>query len=93
MPTHAWAEHVVLVELYSSDADVVRTTAHLLEQRFAARDVEVLVGGNELQVHSELDRPVPAAEVAQLLAETGVRARAVHERHQWSVVDVDGRAG
>lgn len=88
MPTHAWAEHVVHVQLYSSDRDIVRTTAQLLQQRFAGRDVEVLADGDELEVRSEPERPVAAAEVAQLLAEAGVRARTVHERQEWSVTDV-----
>lgn len=41
MTLHAWAEHVVHVQLASRDAEIARTAARFFEQRFWAQDVEV----------------------------------------------------
>ena len=88
MSTHAWPEHVVHVELVSNDADIAAETVRFLEQRFADREPEAVAEPGGVRLHSEPARPVTAAEVAGALAEAGVRAHAVHERQEWSVVDV-----
>ena len=88
MSTHAWPEHVVHVELVSDDSDITSETLRFLEQRFADREPEAIAEPGGVRLHSEPDRPVTAAEVAGALAEAGVRAHAVHERQEWSVVDV-----
>ena len=88
MTLHAYAEHVVHVELVSRDAEIARAAARFIEQRFRAQGVEAAAEPGELQVHSDPARAVGAAQVAQALAEAGVRAHAVHEREEWSVVEV-----
>lgn len=88
MSTHAWSEHVVHVELVSDDAEIRSATVTFLEQRFADREAEAVAEPGGVRLHSEPARPVTAAEVAGALAEAGVRAHAVHEREEWSVVDV-----
>ncbi len=88
MSAHAWPEHVVHVELVSDDPDITSETLRFLEQRFADREPDALAEPGGVRLHSEPDRPVTAADVAGALAEAGVRAHAVHERQEWSVVDV-----
>ena len=88
MSTYAWSEHVVHVDLLSRDPDIAAETVRFLEQRFADRDPEGRAEPGGVRLHSELERPVTAAEVAHALAEAGVRADAVHERQEWSVADV-----
>lgn len=88
MSTHAWAEHVVHVDLVSGDAQIAIETVRFLEQRFAERDPEGHAEPGRVRLHSAPERPVTAAEVAAALAEAGVRAHVVHERQEWSVVDV-----
>lgn len=88
MSTHAWAEHVVHVDLVSDDPQVAAETVRFLEQRFVERDPEGRAATGRVRLHSEPERPVTAAEVAGALAEVGVRAHAVHERQEWSVTDV-----
>ena len=102
MSTHAWAEHVVHVDLVSDDPQIASEAVRFLEQRFAERDAEAHAEPGDVRLHSGSERPVTAAEVAGALAEAGVRAHAVHERQEWSVADVSpavpliatsGRAG
>lgn len=88
MSVHAWAEHVVHVELVSSDPDIASETMRFLEQRFGDREPEAHAEPSRVRLHSEPDLPVTAADVARALAEAGVRAHAVHERQEWSVADV-----
>ncbi len=88
MVAHAWSEHVVHAVLVSRDRDVTAETVRFLEHRFADREVEAHTDAGGLRLHSEPDRPVTAAEVARALAEAGVRVHGVHERLEWSVVDV-----
>ncbi len=88
MSLHAWVEHVVHVELVSDDAEIASTAVRFLEQRFPDREVEGHAEPGRVQLHSESDQPVTAADVARALAEAGVRAHAVHDRQEWSVVDV-----
>lgn len=88
MTLHAWAEHVVHVDLVSRDQEISRTAARFLEQRFRTQDVEVVAEPGELEVHSDPEDRVGAAQVAQALVEAGVRAHAVHEREEWGVADV-----
>lgn len=88
MSVHAWSEHVVHVELVSEDPDITSETLRFLEQRFADREPEGHAEPGGVRLHSEPDRPVTAADVASALAEAGVRAHAVHERQEWSVVDI-----
>ncbi len=88
MDTHAWIEHVVHVDLVSDDPQIAAETVRFLEQRFVERDPEGHAEPGRVRLHSELERPVTAAEVACALAEAGVRAHAVHERQEWSVADV-----
>ena len=88
MSTHAWAEHVVHVDLVSDDPQIASATVRFLEQRFAERDPEGHAEPGEVRLHSGTERPVTAAEVAGVLAEAGVRAHAVHGRQEWSVADV-----
>lgn len=88
MAMHTWSEHVVHVELLSGDAEIGRTAARFLEQRFRAQDVEVTAEPGVLRVHSEPEHVVTAAQVAQALVESGVRAHAIHERMEWSVAEL-----
>lgn len=88
MSTHAWAEHVVHVDLVSGVPEVASETVRFLEQRFADRDPEGHAQQGRVRLHSLPDRPVTAGDVARALAEAGVRANAVHERAEWSVADV-----
>jgi hypothetical protein len=88
MSTHAWAEHVVHVDLLSDDPEIASETVRFLEQRFADRDPEGHAAPDGVRLHSGPDRPVAAADVARALAEAGVRAHAVHERVEWSVADL-----
>jgi hypothetical protein len=88
MTMHAWAEHVVHVELLSDDTEIASTAVRFLEQRFADRDVEGHAEPGRVRLHSETDRPVTAADVARALVEAGVRAHAVHDRQEWSIADV-----
>ena len=88
MSTHAWAEHVVHVDLVSDDPQIASETVRFLEQRFADRDPEGYAEPDAVRLHSEPEQPVTAAEVAASLAEAGVRAHAVHGRQEWSVADV-----
>ncbi len=76
MSTHAWAEHVVDVDLVSADPQIASETVGFLEQRFAERDPEGHAEPGRVRLHSGPDRPVAAADVARALAETGVRAHA-----------------
>ena len=87
MTMHAWAEHVVHVELLSGDAEIAETTVRFLERRFSDRDVEGHAEPGRIGLHSDLARPVSAEDVARALVEAGVRAHAVHERQEWSVTD------
>lgn len=88
MTTHAWAEHVVCVELVSQDSQIADETARFLEQRFDALDPDARAEPGRVHLHSQPEQPVTAAQVAGALAEAGVRALAVHERQEWSVADV-----
>jgi len=88
MSTHAWPEHTVHVELVSEDPEITFETLRFLEHRFADREPDAAAESGGLRLHSEPDRPVTAADVAQALAEAGVRAHAVYERQEWSVMDV-----
>ncbi len=88
MSAHAWPEHVVHVELVSDDPEITSEALRFLEQRFAEREPDAFAESGGLRLHSEPDRPVTAADVACALAEAGVRAHAVHERQEWSVMDV-----
>lgn len=85
---HAWSEHVVHVELLSHDAEIARTAARFLEQRFRGSEPEVDAEPGELRVHTEPGRAVTAAQVAAALADAGVRAHTVHEREEWSVAEL-----
>ena len=87
MPLHAWSEHVVHVELLSDDAEIARTAARFLEQRFRDSEPEVQAEPGELRVHTDAARAVTAAQVATALVAAGVRAHAVHEREEWSVAE------
>lgn len=87
MTMHAWPEHVVHVELLSDDAEIAKTAVRFLERRFADRDVEGHAEPGRVGLHSDLDRPVTAEDVARALVDAGVRAHAVHERQEWSVTD------
>lgn len=89
MTTHAWAEHVVHVDLLSGAPEIASEAVRFLEQRFADRDPEGHAEPGMVRLHTVPDRPVTAADVARALAEAGVRARSVHERVEWSVADVD----
>lgn len=88
MSTHAWSEHVVHIALLSHDPDIAGETVRFLEQRFVDRDPEGHAEPGRVRLHSGLERPVTAAEVAGALTEAGGRAHAVHERQEWSVADV-----
>ena len=88
MTTHAWAEHVVHVHLLSSAPEIAVEAMRFLEGRFADRDPEGHAEPGKVRLHTVPDRPVTAGDVARALAETGVRARSVHERVEWSVADV-----
>lgn len=88
MSMHAWAEHVVHVELLSDDHEIASTAVRYLEQRFRDLAVEGHAERGAVRLHSEIERPVRAADVARALVEAGVRAHAVHERQEWSVADV-----
>lgn len=88
MTLHAWSEHVVHVELLSDDSEICRTAARFLEQRFRDSEPEVSSAPGQLRVHTDAARPVRAAQVATALAEAGVRATTVHEREEWSVVEL-----
>ena len=88
MAMHAWSEHVVHVELLSGDGEIARTAKRFLEQRFGANEPEVHAEAGKLRVHTEPDRTVTAAQVAQALVDAGVRADAVHEREEWSVAEL-----
>ena len=87
MALHAWSEHVVHVELVSDDREIARAAARYLELRYGEEDDEVEAGPGRLRVHSEPERRVTSADVAQALVEAGVRAHALHEREEWSVTD------
>ena len=88
MPLHAWADHVVHIELLSNDAEISSSTALFLERRFHAQGVEVSDAAGRLEVRSEPDTRVTAGAIALALAEAGVRANTVHERQEWSVAEV-----
>lgn len=91
MPMHAWADHVVHVELTSSDAQVAALTARVLRERLPVEPDDVGDVGDvlgTLEVRSTLERPVTAEQVAGALRAAGVRASRVYERAEWSVVDV-----
>lgn len=87
MTTHAWAEHVVRVDLVSGDAEVASETTRFLEGRFRDRDPEGHAEPGGVRLHTPVGTPVSAADVALALAEAGVRAHAIHERVEWSVAD------
>ncbi len=87
MTTHAWAEHVVRVDLVSGDPEVASETVRFLEGRFLDRDPEVHAEPGGVRLHTPTGTAVTAADVALALAEAGVRAHAVHERVEWSVAD------
>lgn len=88
MTLHAFVEHVVHVDLSSRDAEIARTTARFLTQRFRSQEVEVHSEPGSVRVHADTSHGVTAGQVARALVEAGVRAHAVHEREEWSVVDV-----
>lgn len=88
MTTHAWAEHVVHVDLLSGAREIAAEAVLFLEQRFADRDPEGHAEPGKVRLHTVPNRPVTAADVARALAEAGVQARSVHERVEWSVADV-----
>ncbi len=88
MSMHAWAEHVVHIDLLSDDREIASTAVRFLEQRFRDYDVEGHSEPGKVRLHSEPERPVTAVDVAHALVEAGVRAHAVHERQEWSVADV-----
>lgn len=88
MTTHAWAEHVVHVDLVSGAPEIAVEAMRFLEKRFVDRDPEGHAEPGTMRLHTVPDRPVTAGEVARALAEAGVRARSVSERVEWSVADV-----
>lgn len=88
MPLHSWADHVVHVDLLSSDLEIARTSRLFLETRFAQQEADVTCEPGGLQVRSDTPSRVTAADVAQALVEAGVRTHSVYEREEWSVADV-----
>lgn len=87
MTTHAWAEHVVRVDLVSGDPELASETVRFLEGRFRDSDPEGHAEPGGVSLHTPTGTAVTAADVALALAEAGVRAHAVHERVEWSVAD------
>ena len=86
MLERAWQDHVVHVELFTSDAKPMRGYVNFLVDKLAARDAFVAVASpGRVEVRTEPDTPVTAAEVAGLLADAGLPAAAVHERLEWSI--------
>lgn len=88
MSLHTWCDHVVHVELLSGDPEITKTAAQYLERSLGAEDVEVSADAGSLQVRSEFDKAVTAAQVAEALSRGGVRAQAVYGRDEWSVTEV-----
>lgn len=88
MPLHAWADHVVHVELLSRDSEISSTTVQYLQRRFQVQGADVSGEAGHLEVRSEAGTEVSAGAVAQVLVEAGVRAHSVHERPEWSVAEV-----
>ena len=88
MPQHTWADHVVHVELLSRDTEISSTTVLFLQRRFHAQGADVSGEAGHLEVRSDGGSVVTAGDVAQVLAEAGVRAHSVHERQEWSVAEV-----
>lgn len=88
MRLHTWADHVVHVELLSDDSDISTTTELFLERRFQAEGADVSGNDGRLEVRTQPGSTITAGDVAQALAEAGVRAHNVHEREEWSVAEV-----
>ncbi len=92
MTLHSLCDHVVHVELLSSDPEISRAALDLLTEVFGSREADATGADGVLQLRSEPADPVSAAEVAQVLLAAGVRTHTVHERVEWSVVDVPDHA-
>ena len=88
MALHAWCDHVVHVHLYSRDDELSQTCARLIEQRFADREVDTMAEAGYVEVRSSPENPATAADVAQALVATQVRALSVFDREEWSVAEV-----
>lgn len=88
MALHAWCDHVVHVHLYSRDEELSSTCARLLEQRFADREVDTMAEPGYVEVRSSQDNALTAADVAQALLTTQVRALSIFDRAEWSVAEV-----
>lgn len=84
---HAWCDHVVHVELYGSNAKVAEEYARFLSGCLDnGRDVFVAVTDDDhVEVRSELDGAISAADVAKVLAEADRRALSIYERDEWAV--------
>lgn len=88
MALHTLCDHVVHIELLSSDAEISRTCVGVLAESFRGREVDVSGESGVLQVRSEPSLPVPAVEVAEALLAAGARTHVIYEQLEWSVVDV-----
>lgn len=74
------------VELFAADAKPLLGYVKFLTDKLSGRDVFVAVAGSgSLEVRSEPDNPITAADVAGLLAGAGLPAAGVHERLEWSI--------
>ncbi len=85
MALTGWEDLVVHVELYAREDKPTKGYARLLGERFGERaDVSAPAPGL-VEVRSEPDEPVTAADVARALAEADLPAATVFERREWSV--------
>jgi len=81
-----WQDHSVQVELFGNDAKPTQGYATYLAEQFAERGVfTAVVRAGLVDVRSDPDSPVTAADVAASLARAELPAAAVHERTEWSV--------
>ena len=86
MLDRAWQDHVVHVEMFTADVKPMRGYVNFLVEKLTARDAFVAAASpGVVEVRSEPESPVTAADVAGLLAGAGLPAAAVHERLEWSI--------
>ncbi len=81
----SWEDLVVHVELYAKEQKPTEGYARLLGETFEGRAHVSATAPGLVELRSEPDAPVTAADVAQALVEADLPAATVFERREWSV--------